>query len=952
MDHRNLESAYESNTFGLTRRAFVALAATAGVSAAGGMLVFPDQKASAAFTPAPATPSWPSFSDGKVRFTVHSDTHVGAGSENSYRDKIPAAFAALYSATNHIDAHFFVGDSADMGHPDQYTELAELLNANAKKPIGMVMGNHEYYNWGGDKEKAQAEFKTFLSSKLQVAGSFQIPGGTNEGQTDCNFIIGGNGTAGSGYHVIAASAHPGGYDNSWYGDRQDWFRAQIAAAVAEDATKPVFLFTHHPFGNTVWYSEGGSWNGQFGTDRADRSGNDMAFYRELAASYPQIIHFSGHTHIPMVDPRSIYQDDGFTLIQTATFANNFWMAECGADDGGSTGGHPDAGQDANECELVEIDPSTNVVTIYRMDFRNGAILGTPWTIDPRAGTAGFRYTHGGMEARSLAPIAESNASVTIPEESITTGSASFSLTADKVSPNLSGLEDDVVMAYRIEVYDIASQNTLTYDARFMTDYYKAAANQPAAFIRPLFGATLSDDSDYLVRAYAQNAFGKESLIGETTFHTAVKTVPALEEPLLSVDFSTGSHADASATGHTAVPTGSLSYETEPSFGVDVARFDGASAVGYDFSSADYAAIAQSETIEVLFQFSEAPTGSGYFDLFSSAQNAGQDLSYYGPLDPSSDNPLHANPLLHQYMNVGSGYQSTNAVVLPGVWHHLITTFDGQTMKYYLDGQLVSQLNNSGSIPAPSATPTRWYVGADTDSSGKAEVPMKGKIAFARLTPGVAIADQVESLYTESAPVSIAAAAPDPSAIGTATVGTSYAIPTVSFVDVSGNEVQAIPLVSGPTGNNVDVVKGAQAASTIETLKQAAGEKATYRFTPDSEGIYTVVYQAGYAHRPSFALEAKVAPVNPDPDPNPNPNPTPGDDTGGHGGSTGGDDQKAGQKEIVDFTSKPKSLAKTGDSNLLGTALIGLAATAGAAAYVAKGLISGKFSEDEDSSPRS
>ncbi len=946
MDQRNLETAYENNTFGLTRRAFIELAATAGISAAGGMLVFPDQKALAAFTPAPTPSSWPSFSGTKVRFTVHSDTHVGAGSQNNYRDKIPAAFDALYSVTSALDAHFFVGDSADSGHPDQYSELADLLNASVRKPLGMVMGNHEYYNWSGDKERAQQEFKTFLSSKLQVAGSFQIPGGKNEGQTDCDFVIGGDGTAGSGYHVIAASAHPGGYDNSWYGDRQDWFRTHIAAAVAEDATKPVFLFTHHPFGNTVWYSEGGSWNGQFGTDSADRSGNDMAFYRELAADYPQIIHFSGHTHIPLADPRSIYQDDGFTLIQTATFANNFWMAECGADDVGNTGGHPDAGQDANECELVEIDPSTNVVTVYRMDFRNGAILGTPWTINPQAGAAGFRYTHSGMAARSLAPLVDADASVTIPEESITAGTASFALTADKVSPDLAGLEDDVVMAYRIEIYDIASQNTLTYDARFMTDYYKAVANQPAIFARPLFGTALSDDSDYLVRAYAQNAFGKESLIGETTFHTATKTVPALEEPLLSIDFSTGSSADVSSTGHNAVPTGSLSYAAEPAFGVEVALFDGTSAVGYDFSAADYAAIAQSETIEVLFQFSEVPEGSGYFDLFSSAQNAGQDLSYYGPLDPSSDNPLHANPLLHQYMNVGSGYQSTNAVVLPGIWHHLVTTFDGQTMKYYLDGQLVSQLNNPGSIPAPSATPTRWYVGADTNSSGRAEVPMKGKVAFARLTPGVAVADQVDSLYAASAPVSVAAEVPDADAIGTATVGTAYAIPPVSFVDGGGNEVQAIPFVSDPNGQSVEVVKGAWAAPSLQTLSRVADGTATYRFTPGSEGVYTVIYQAGYAHRPSFELEVKTASADPDP----NPNPTSDGGQGGNGGA-GGNGQESVKKETVSLASQPKRLAKTSDSNLLGTALIGLAATASAAAYVAKGLISGKFSEDEGSAPR-
>ena len=86
-----------------------------------------------------------------------------------------------------VDAHFFVGDSADTGHPDQYVELAQLLNANARKPVGIVMGNHEYYNWSGSKQNAQDAFKTFLASELNVPGSFQMPGGANEGQADADF---------------------------------------------------------------------------------------------------------------------------------------------------------------------------------------------------------------------------------------------------------------------------------------------------------------------------------------------------------------------------------------------------------------------------------------------------------------------------------------------------------------------------------------------------------------------------------------------------------------------------------------------------------------------------------------------------------------------------------------------------------------------------------------------
>lgn len=933
---KRLTTAYNENTFGLTRRRFVVLATTAGISAVGGMLVFPEQKADAFFTPVTGSPSWPSFPEGRIRFTVHSDTHVGAGAQNNYRDKIPAAFEALYSATEQIDAHFFVGDSADSGNPDQYTELAELLNANVRKPVGIVMGNHEYYYWGGHKENAQREFTTFLSSKLQVAGSFQIPGGPDEGQTDCDFVVGGDGTPGTGYHVLALSAHPGGYDNSWYGDRQDWIRSHVAAAVAENSSKPIFLLTHHPFGNTVWYSTGGSWNGQFGTDISDRTGNDDSFYRELAASYPQIIHFSGHTHIPLADPRSIYQDDGFTLIQTATFANNFWMSQGGADEAGGNGGHPDAGQDANQCELVEIDPNTHIVTVYRMDFRDGRALGTSWTIDPRIGTGGFHYAHDDMAARSLPPLIDAEAAITIPEESITADGASFSLTAERIHPDRSGLDDDVVISYRIEIYDIASQNAKIYDVRYMSDYYKATCNQPATFTRPLFGATLSDDSEYLVRSFAQETFEKESFIGETTFRTAVKAAPPLEEdPLLAIDLSTGSHEDISTAAHMSMPTGALSYETDPVFGVKVGVFDGSTAVGYEFAASDYAAVAQAETIEVLFQFTEVPTGSGYCDLFSSAEHVGQDLSYYGPLDPSSDNPLHANPLLHQYMNVGAGYKSTNAVVLPDTWYHLITTFDGETMKYYLNGDLVSQLNNPGSIPAPSATPTRWYLGSDTNSSGGPQMLMKGKVAFARLTPGVAVAEQVTDRYVASAPLGVPAIMPDESMIGSAVVGTSYTLPPVSFTDAAGIVLQAIPFVTDPTGLDVVVTRELGTAdSSIDDI---------YRFVPDKEGAYTVGYRAGYAHRPTFGLSVRTAATDPGTGTDPLP------DQGGDGApsSDGGLVGHPGQTTSDSTAVRPKPLAQTGDSSVLGNALMGFAAAAGAIAYTAKSLLPRKTSEEND-----
>lgn len=923
MDPQQLASAFDRGTFGVSRRTFLKLAAVAGVSAAGGMLVFPEQQAAAAFTQ-PESPQWPSLSGDKIRFTVHSDTHVGASQSNDYRDKIPAAFSAIYALAPDVDAHFFVGDSADTGHPDQYVELARLLNTNARKPVGIVMGNHEYYNWGGDQQRAQDAFKAFLASELAVAGSFQIPGGANEGQVDADFTVG-------GYHVLAVAPEPGGYDNSWYGAKRDWILEHCAAAVAEDPAKPIFLFTHHPFPNTVWYSGSNSWDGQF--DENANTAQSGAFYRSLCQQYPQIIHFSGHTHIPLADPRSIYQDDGFTLIQTATFANNFWMENDGHDEGGSTGGHPNAGWDANQCELVEIDPATHAVSVHRLDFRSGCALGAPWVIEPSKGAAGFRYTHAGMAARSKPPLVQDGASVTVPEESVTTSGASFSVTASRVVPDPSGLEDDIVIAYRAEVSEEGSPDVPVYDARFMSDYYKAEANRAEVFERPLFGAALAEDTAYVLRVFAANPFGKETLVGEAAFRTAARITPALGDPLLSVDFSTGGHADAAPTPHHAVPAGALTYESD-TFGVPVAVFDGSSAVGYDFTADDYAAIAQAETIEVLFQFTAHPP-SGYFDLFSSAQGAGQDLSYYAPQ-------------LQHYVNTGSGYRCTEATVPLNAWTHVLATYDGAVMSYYLNGELVSTLENTGSIPAPTAAATRWFVGADVNSEGEMEKPMTGKVAFAKLTPGVATATQAAELYVAAAPVAAPVAPPSADAIGTATAGEVYAIPPLPFADANGRELQGIPSVVGPDGAAVDVVR-----------TEAEGV-AAYRFTPAAEGVHTVTYAAGYAQRPAFELAVAAAVAKPDPDPEPDPSPdpeptpdpTPEPDPEPEPTPDPAPEPSpapdAFAPEVVTSSTTPqaKKLAQTGDPVAFGGIVAGVAATAGAAICVARSLIKGELTEEE------
>lgn len=568
---RALCEAYDEGRFPIGRRAFLALAAASGVSALGGALLAPDaarvayaadgEKAASRAADAAAGDEVPAaglatLTGDKVRFTVQSDVHVGSGSNFHSREKIAHAFATLYGIADAYEAHFIVGDTVDRANDAEFAELVELLNANARCPLGITMGNHEYYLHGGDGEAARAAFSENVLAKLEVPGSFQAPGASADGQTDFDVQIGDAGD-GTGYHVIGVSAHSEGNEYyEYYGDRKDWIRERLAKDAAEGADKPIFMLMHHPFAETVRRSSTQGSCAEFGDDPTVPSVDERSFYDELCESYPQLICFSGHTHTPLQDPQSIYQGEGVTVAQTATFARGYYEADWGVDDGGAKVGDatPAGGSDASEALLVEVDRATNEVTITRIDFRGaGRVVGTPWVIDPTAPVDSQPYRLADRKARAKDPIVEKAAgakkaasaaaddgavdavaltfytsrSVSAYGDGV---SAYFSLRADAVHPDTTGVEDDQVVSYRVQVAKAdpsGAPSTPFYDTRFISDYYKVPQDQAPTFVRQLFGISLTSGTDYVMTVSAITAFGREAKVGTLAFTSdATVTAPA------------------------------------------------------------------------------------------------------------------------------------------------------------------------------------------------------------------------------------------------------------------------------------------------------------------------------------------------------------------------------------------------------------------------------------------
>lgn len=867
-----LEKAYEQGTFGISRRAFLKAAAAAGVTAMNGALLFPQTAHAETGNTAIAGAALPS-GDGKLRFTVHSDTHIGCDSAwYGKPDKLPAtpekkfehAFKTIYAIAPDVRYHFFVGDTVDYGEDEAYQQLANLINANVKRPVGVLMGNHEHYTYSSNgqwqknySDKNREDLFRSLLSKIAATNedgsekSFQMPGGANEGQTDADFVM--TAPDGSHYHFIGMGPRTGGYDHSYYGGtyddgtkRLDWLRGVIAQATAgEDASKPIFLGTHHPFPQTVYYSRWPA-NGKF-DDTTAQENTDLV--QELGAAYPQLVHFSGHTHIPLADPRSIYQAAGrSTHVQTATFGNRYQRMDNNTDDNGVRSGSPDDANDASNCLLVEVDPTTQETTVYRLDFRNAnPVVGEPWKIDAND----FRYAD--LAAVATAPSVSGDGAFSIKPDSVNESGCTFAIDTSRVQAG-SGAANDIVFAYRIEAY--GADGSKVYDASFMSDYYRADADRPKLFERPLFGAQLAPETPYILKAYARSAFDKEAIIGEVNFTTSAKA--PFGAPLLAVDFSQGKQ-DVSASPHTLTEYGAVTLEQDQTLGEQVGIFNGQSGLGFSFTQSDYSQLAYSCTLEAMVRFDAKP--KVFSEFLSSTQGGGQGFAYYA--DGTVQQYVKNNNVWSYAGGTDKGGKASGTSIATGTWTHLVATYDMKSKRHclYLNGKQVGAIGAvKNPISAPTANPQRWFVGADGNARGAAENPLVGAMSIARIYPAAASDEDVAKLWEQADIVIEMPSLPsvDEKPFAGARAGEKLVLPVLEGKGLAGDSRSGIPHVTGSDG------------TPIELSIEADG---SYSLVPSLEGSYSVSWSFGRKSTDvlTFAVAASPKP-----------------DSGNNGGDNGND----------------------------------------------------------------
>lgn len=294
-----------------------------------------------------------------VRFMVASDTHIEYGADKLTNRvmkaiKLSYAIADADEEYNKLDAALFCGDISNNGRRDQFCSFKSATDAvlrDETELVALIAKSHDGTMLG----KNSLEYFSNLTGL----------------DNDIHTVI-------NGFHFITLSASK--TEGEHYSEYQrTWLKAQLDAAVKDDPTKPIFVAQHEHVKNTVYGS-------------SDFDGWGMDYFTDIFNQYPQIVHFSGHSHYPVNDPRSVWQGE-FTAIGTGAVK----YLEFTVDDDRCV--HPKGNHDESEFWIVEVD-ANNRIRLRAMDLIEQQVL-CEYIID---GPLSRDYTPEKRAASSTAPV--------------------------------------------------------------------------------------------------------------------------------------------------------------------------------------------------------------------------------------------------------------------------------------------------------------------------------------------------------------------------------------------------------------------------------------------------------------------------------------------------------------------------------------------------------------------
>ncbi len=414
------------------------------------MFVFTSALGSFVF-PASFTPADDGFTP-VLRFIACSDVHITyPGDFRSQRFvkavKTGYAYAAADSEYNKLDAVLVAGDITDKGLLSEYLSFQSIVDRYIKdetKDVVIVAKSHDCKTYG----------KNALSVYSALSGN----------DTDFNYTI-------NGCHFIGISTSPESEEALYTDEQLSRLREQIAAAALEDPSKPIFVTHHEHVSGTVYGSEGWGYKG---------------FY-DILDDYPQVVDFSGHSHYPVNDPRSIWQGD-FTALGTGSLHYTEFDID------GEFSIHPSGSKRVANMWIVEVDAQSRVL-LKGYDLIADEFI-CEYLIDAPSDKSSFEYTEAKRIAASSAPAFASGAAVKTGRS--IDGKYEFTV------PAAESTDGNIVFLYRAFVLD-AQGNAVSDSFELSGYYFTPTPDKVTVKLKDKLPA-----GTYTVNVTAENAYGMRS----------------------------------------------------------------------------------------------------------------------------------------------------------------------------------------------------------------------------------------------------------------------------------------------------------------------------------------------------------------------------------------------------------------------------------------------------------
>lgn len=348
-----------------------------------------------------------------LRFVAVSDVH--------YKDdhcieeermekalKIAYRLAEAHPTYKKLDMVVANGDFANSGTETQMRKFKATMDNNLKPETSYAldMASHEYHGAG-----VEAAYELFQKV-------FERP---VDGHVEVN-----------GFHFITlSSSHGCEYEQ----DKVDFARKALLEAREQNPRKPIFFFQHPHLTDTV--SGSIYW--------ADET------FIPLLMDFPQVIDFSGHSHVPINDPRSIHQRH-FTCLGTGSLSY-FELDEFDK----YYGTCPPNKGDCAQMLIVEADAEGRV-RIYPYDVLTDNFFPFVWEIDEPWNPDSFKYTDARYKTTD-APWFE-NAEITVSD---------ITEKGFKVTFPQAKVKSEYVNDYKVVVKD--SDGVIVKTKKLWSEYY-------------------------------------------------------------------------------------------------------------------------------------------------------------------------------------------------------------------------------------------------------------------------------------------------------------------------------------------------------------------------------------------------------------------------------------------------------------------------------------------------